>query len=226
MEKDVDEQSSNHDNNEDNTSDASSEIPDIANLKDLPDILHPNAISPNIPFGLSRPWGFSSYDDFETSFFMNSRFANWTITTRLITEQTEVNRPVIWIGHDIGGTIVKQALMEAAQPLILDDYTDIPTWESTKEIHHAIATLSTTIICLGCPHKSESMEILEDEVLNLMTLPGPEIPNDRLGKIKNIARQIEDINIHYLKSRLFHRLTTFNVFHLMDIPEAMTTKMT
>ncbi|CAG1991720.1 unnamed protein product, partial [Fusarium graminearum] len=274
MEKDVDEQSSNHDNNEDNTSDASSEIPDIANLKDLPDILHPNAISPNIPFGLSRPWGFSSYDDFDvitvhgirddhktvwksqtgTLWLKDKLFHElsvrqldyhyavdnragifgpngikleaWNLLRsycqhRRSLPDTEVNRPVIWIGHDIGGTIVKQALMEAAQPLILDDYTDIPTWESTKEIHHAIATLSTTIICLGCPHKSESMEILEDEVLNLMTLPGPEIPNDRLGKIKNIARQIEDINIHYLKSRLFHRLTTFNVFHLMDIPEAV-----
>ncbi|KAM0348148.1 hypothetical protein ACHAP4_011103 [Fusarium culmorum] len=273
MEKDIDEQSSSHDKNEENISDASSEISDIADFNDLPANAQSNVISPNRPFGLSRSWGFSSYDDFDVITVHGIRDDHQTVWTsqtgklwlrdelfdqlsvrqldyfyaidnqagifgpdgikvearnllRLYCQHrrnlpdTEVNRPIIWIGHDIGGTIVKQVLMEAAQPLTLDDYGDVPTWESTKDIHHAIATLSTTIIFLGCPHKSESMEVLEDEVLNLMTLPGPDITHDRLSKVKNIARQIEDINMHYLKSILVHRLTSINVFHLMDIPEA------
>lgn len=45
MEKDIDEQSSSHGNHQDNTSDVSSEIPDKANLKDLPDSMYPNTIS-------------------------------------------------------------------------------------------------------------------------------------------------------------------------------------
>ncbi|KAG8674140.1 hypothetical protein FPOAC1_000103 [Fusarium poae] len=132
---------------------------------------------------------------------------------------TEVNRPIIWVCHDIGGNIVKKVLMEATQPVLRDDYKDDIAWESAKVIHHKIATLSTAILFLGCPHKSESLEVLQDEVLNLMDFPGPEITNGRLGKIKNIARQVESINESFLKCRLFYRLTTINVSHLADFPE-------
>ncbi|UZP32323.1 hypothetical protein NXS19_000139 [Fusarium pseudograminearum] len=132
---------------------------------------------------------------------------------------TEVNRPIIWICHDIGGTIVKQVLMEAAKAVMPDDYEDVVAWELTKETHHQIAMLSSTIIFLGCPHKSESFEVLQDEVLNLMSLPSPEVTNGRLGKVNNIAKQVDKTNVNFLNSRFFHRLTCINAMHLVDISE-------
>ncbi|KAH7186028.1 ankyrin repeat-containing domain protein [Fusarium flagelliforme] len=260
---------------EDGASDASSEIPDIATIKDLPvrpDFSTATITAQSRPLGLSRLWGLSNYDDYDVITVHGLRddqktvwqsqtgklwlrdhlFVNLSVRQldyfyaieedaevygpggikkeaqnllRLYREQrqslpdTEVDRPIIWVCHDIGGTIVKQVLIEAAQAVMLDDYEDIAAWNSAKEIHHKIATFSTAVIFLGCPHKSESLEVLQDEILNLMSLPGPAITKGRVGRSNNIACQVEEINRQFLRSKLFHRVTIISVFHLAILPD-------
>ncbi|RGP73711.1 ankyrin repeat [Fusarium longipes] len=125
---------------------------------------------------------------------------------RLALPDTEVDRPIIWICHDIGGTIVKQVLIEAAQAVMLEDYKDIAAWDSAKAIHHRVVTLSTTM----------------DEIFNLLNLPGPPITNGGASKVKRIARQVEEINLRFLRSKLFHRPTIINVYHLLDLPDEIS----
>ncbi|KAF4465431.1 ankyrin repeat [Fusarium albosuccineum] len=121
--------------------------------------------------------------------------------------------------HDIGGTIVKQVLIEAAKPTLVEDYDDTAAWESAKEAHRRIATLSTAIIFLGCPHKCESIDVLQDELRNLISLPGPDVRNGIIAKVKNLSHQVDKINTQFLDSRLFSRLVSINVFYLQQSRE-------
>ncbi|KAL7795974.1 ankyrin repeat protein [Trichoderma ceciliae] len=127
---------------------------------------------------------------------------------------TEIYRPIIWVCHDIGGTIVKQVLIEATQATTAEGYHDVETWEYMKEARRRIATCSTIIIFLGCPHRAESRDSLEDELHNLMILPGPEIKKGILRKIKSIAHQVSKTNFQFLETNLFSRFTKINIFHL------------
>ncbi|KAM0320624.1 hypothetical protein ACHAPQ_009870 [Fusarium lateritium] len=131
----------------------------------------------------------------------------------------EVNRPIIWICHDVGGTIAKQVLIEAARPIFAEDYEDTETWESAKEIHRRISVFSTAIIFLGCPHRAESIEVLEDELHNLMCLPGPDIRKGIMRKIRDLAIQVNDVNIQVLEGNLFSRIANINAFYLPELPE-------
>lgn len=139
-------------------------------------------------------------------------------------EDTEVDRPIIWVCHDIGGTIVKQVLIEAAQATLAEDYEDAETWEFMKEAHRRISTFSTAIIFLGCPHRAESIEVLEDELYNLMSLPGPDVKKGIMRKIKDMAFQVNDVNIRALDGNLFSRLVNINAFYLVDLPKEAETK--
>ncbi|KAJ3544493.1 hypothetical protein NM208_g3022 [Fusarium decemcellulare] len=132
----------------------------------------------------------------------------------LFSPNLQGDRPIIWVCHDIGGTIVKQVLIEAAKPTHVEDYESVAAWESAKEAQKRIATLSTTIIFLGCPHKCESIDVLQDELLNLMSLPGPDVKSGIMTKVKNLSHQVDKINTHFLDSRLFSRLVSVNVFYL------------
>ncbi|KAL6364057.1 hypothetical protein LRP88_03490 [Fusarium phalaenopsidis] len=127
---------------------------------------------------------------------------------------TEVDKPIIWVCHDIGGTIVKQVLIEAAQATLAKDYEDEETWEYMKEAHRRIATLSTTIIFLSCPHQAGSIDTLKDELHNLISLPGPDIKNGVMRKIRNLAQQVDKINLQFLDTKLSSRLVSIKVFHL------------
>ncbi|GKT40023.1 ankyrin-3 [Colletotrichum spaethianum] len=61
------------------------------------------------------------------------------------------------------------------------------------------------------------MDRLEDEIHNLMTLPGPELTTGLVRKVKNIARQVNDINTKFLIANFFSRLLRINVFPLQSI---------
>ncbi|KAH8733608.1 ankyrin repeat-containing domain protein [Ilyonectria robusta] len=143
---------------------------------------------------------------------------------RLEDASTEVDRPIIWVCHDIGGTIVKQVLIEAAQATLAEGYEDAETWEFMKEAHRRISTFSTAIIFLGCPHRAESIEVLEDELYNLMSLPGPDVKKGIMRKIKDMAYQVNDVNIRALDGNLFSRLVNINTFYLPDLPKEAETK--
>lgn len=89
-------------------------------------------------------------------------------TDRASLKETEINRPIIWICHDLGGTIVKEALCRAIN--------------NSKE-YGKVAILTTTIIFLGTPHRFLSTEDRESQVHNLLRLPGPNIRSGFLNKI-------------------------------------------
>ncbi|KAH8765998.1 ankyrin repeat-containing domain protein [Diaporthe sp. PMI_573] len=107
---------------------------------------------------------------------------------------TEKDRPIIWICHDLGGSIVKQALNNAihTQPdFDLLDVLDSP-------------------IFLACPHGNESKEELEDQLFALLNLPGPPVQTQTLRKITNLSRQIEKINLEFLETNVMDRAHIIN----------------
>ncbi|KAI1022042.1 hypothetical protein LB504_007370 [Fusarium proliferatum] len=117
------------------------------------------------------------------------------IRTKL--EETETERPVIWVCHDFGGTIVKEALSIAAH--------------DTGRCGN-IFMLTTGLVFMGSPHRFQSQDDLEDKLHKLIQLPGPEIKDKTIQKIKHLARQIESTNLRFLATKLFDRATTFNIF--------------
>lgn len=74
-------------------------------------------------------------------------------------------------------------------------------------------------VFLGCPHRAETMEVLEDELHNLMGLPGPDIRRGITGKIRDLAHQVNDVNIRALEGNLFSRIANINAFYLPDLPK-------
>ncbi|KAH7310656.1 ankyrin repeat-containing domain protein [Stachybotrys elegans] len=130
---------------------------------------------------------------------------------------TETGRPILWICHDIGGTIVKQALLEAAKARQQCHDEDVDTWEQHKDTRFRIATHSSAIIFLGSPHKSESIDTLEDELHNLMELPGPTIKHGIMKKIRTLAQQVSQTNLDFIDARLFSRLVHIDVFYMTDL---------
>ncbi|KZL84144.1 ankyrin repeat protein [Colletotrichum incanum] len=109
------------------------------------------------------------------------------------------------------------ALIEASRATNPEDFEDVETWEYMKEARGRISTLSTMMISLGCPHKTESIDTLEDELHNLMSLPGQEIKSGIVKKIKNAALQVNDTNTRFLDTKLFSRLVHINVFNLQSL---------
>lgn len=74
-------------------------------------------------------------------------------------------------------------------------------------------------IFLGCPHKIESIDVLEDELHNLMILPGPDIRYGLIRKLRSIARQVDDTNTRFLEAKFFSRVSHINVFNLQSLGE-------
>ncbi|KAI2472567.1 putative ankyrin repeat protein [Annulohypoxylon bovei var. microspora] len=112
-------------------------------------------------------------------------------------KETEVDRPIIWICHDLGGTIVKEALSIAMEHP--SKYGKIPM-------------LTTAIIFMGTPHYFRSIDDLEDQLHKLILLPGPEIRERVLSKVKNLARQVNKINHNFLATKILDRAAIFNVY--------------
>ncbi|KAF3074201.1 Ankyrin-3 [Trichoderma lentiforme] len=116
-------------------------------------------------------------------------------------EDTERNRPIIWVCHDLGGTIALS--MALARP----------------DKFGRIATLSTAIVFLGSPHRFRSFEDLEDQLLALILLQGPAIRAQLLKKVKMLADQVERANETFLSTKLFYRVTIFDI-SAHNIPDA------
>ncbi|KAL6793069.1 ankyrin repeat protein [Trichoderma sp. SZMC 28012] len=112
-------------------------------------------------------------------------------------EDTETDRPMIWVCHDFGGTIVKEALsMALARP----------------DKFGRMAMLTTAIVFLGSPHRFHSFEDLEDQLLALILRQGPTIRTQLLKKVKTLADQVERANQTFLSTKLFYRVAIVNVF--------------
>lgn len=52
-----------------------------------------------------------------------------------------------------------------------------------------------------------------------MSLPGPDIKNGIIRKIKSVSQQVQKANLQFLDTKLFSRLVAINVANLPDIPD-------
>ncbi|KAK0631157.1 ankyrin repeat-containing domain protein [Bombardia bombarda] len=118
---------------------------------------------------------------------------------------TETDRPVIWICHDIGGQIVKRALIEAAlQPVR----------------YRHVALLTTAIVFLGVLHRAKNKDDIQDQLLQLLMMPRTEgdlngdsidlktlevLTLDVVKRVGSLAEQVWDTNIHFLETNLVTR---------------------
>ncbi|KAF3358988.1 hypothetical protein VDGD_06119 [Verticillium dahliae] len=108
---------------------------------------------------------------------------------------TEKSRPIVFIGHDIGGLIVKKALVIAASNAA--KYGNIP-WETS------------TLIFLSVPNRIRELERLEDELIDLIstdtTIPG------LVRKASQLARDIRTVNAEFLDTNMLLRASIFSVY--------------
>ncbi|KAM0517558.1 hypothetical protein ACHAPS_008124 [Verticillium nonalfalfae] len=108
---------------------------------------------------------------------------------------TEKPRPIVFVGHDIGGLIVKKALVIAASNAA--KYGNIP-WETS------------TLIFLSVPNRIRELERLEDELIDLIstdtTIPG------LVRKASQLARDIRTVNAEFLDTNMLLRASIFSVY--------------
>lgn len=95
-------------------------------------------------------------------------------------------RPIVFVCHDIGGTIVKQALYQS----VMDpEYADIA--ESTK-----------WIIFIGYPHRWYSVLDMEEKIARLF-FSGPKLPKgNSLLHVKSLARAVIECNLAFVESKI------------------------
>jgi hypothetical protein len=70
----------------------------------------------------------------------------------------------------------------------------------------------TRQIFLGTPHRFQSTDDLEDQLCKLVLLPGPEIRDGILSKVKELARQVATVNQRFLATKIPDRAAVFNLF--------------
>ncbi|KAH6691545.1 putative ankyrin repeat protein [Plectosphaerella plurivora] len=112
-------------------------------------------------------------------------------------DETETDRPIIWICHDLGGAIVKRALI-----LAMDNPSK----------YGKIAILSSAIFFLGVPHRFESHDDAQDQIHRLLRLPGPDIRKNIAHKAWHLAHQVDQTNQLFLATKIFDRAVIFNIF--------------
>ncbi|KAF5709137.1 ankyrin repeat [Fusarium globosum] len=110
--------------------------------------------------------------------------------------ETETDRPIIWVCHDIGGTIVKEALLIASQ---------------NQAKYGKIFMHTTGIVFIGTPHRFESQDDAEDQILKLVLLSRPDIRGRDLMKAKYLAEQTDQINKRFLSTKILDRACVFNM---------------
>jgi hypothetical protein len=66
-------------------------------------------------------------------------------------------------------------------------------------------------VFIGTPHRFESQDDAEDQILKLVLLPGPEIKKGALTKAKYLAEQIDETNKRFLSTKLLDRACIFNI---------------
>jgi hypothetical protein len=56
-------------------------------------------------------------------------------------------------------------------------------------------------------------------VYNLLKLPGPEIRTQVLQKIRNVAQQVDKVNMRYFDVKLASRITSWNIYAFEGLPD-------
>ncbi|KAI5924974.1 putative ankyrin repeat protein [Camillea tinctor] len=75
-----------------------------------------------------------------------------------------------------------------------------------------IAILTSAIIFLGTPHQFQSLDHLEDQLLELILLRGPDIKKNVISKVKNLTHQVDNINQSFVTTKILDHAAIFNIF--------------
>ncbi|KAK1757346.1 ankyrin repeat-containing domain protein [Echria macrotheca] len=109
--------------------------------------------------------------------------------------ETPPRRGIVFVAHDVGGTIVKKALLLAA--LNPSKYGDIPFD-------------TTNLVFLGCPHKGIRIDI-EDQVAKLLLMPENAFQDWVMDAITELSLALLRINDEFLDSKVLHHASVYNI---------------
>ncbi|KAG8164089.1 hypothetical protein KVR01_006007 [Diaporthe batatas] len=124
---------------------------------------------------------------------------------------TEAHRPIIWICHDLGGSIVKKALINAIHNEPEPGSQDGPVHSlHIRTIYRRLPLLTSSIIFLACPQGNKSEE-LKDQLFTLLNLPGVPIRTQIQNKVANLSRQIEAIDLEFLETKVLDHAVIVNI---------------
>ncbi|RYP78211.1 hypothetical protein DL771_000688 [Monosporascus sp. 5C6A] len=160
-------------------------------------------------FDINYPWGWSgsSYDDYDV------------VTVHGIRDDYKT----AWTDKE-GTWWVKDVLFKDLSVREVDYSYEIDEnsmlYEQDGIILHAEKLIAEYAKCrrmlkeifLGTPHRFQSTGDLEDQLHKLILLPGPEVRNRVLRKVKNLARQVNKVNQYFLATKLLDRAAIFNIF--------------
>ncbi|KAF7948880.1 hypothetical protein EAE96_008062 [Botrytis aclada] len=114
----------------------------------------------------------------------------------------EVSRTIMFLGHDIGGIIVKDALVAAS--------TGMGDWDD-------ILDCSQVLLFSDCPHKSQDQSRLENSLGHILFATPPDSPQSASplfltgSLISRLASEVMEVNESFILSKLHLRS------HLMSI---------
>ncbi|KAM0212656.1 hypothetical protein ACHAQI_004612 [Fusarium lateritium] len=204
------------DGDDDTSSTVSTELYEAPTLEllELSRPSSPDYIKGPPDLGLNRPWGLSGYDDYDVitvhglrddhSTCWKSKSGSPWLKDNLFTDFS-IRQLDYSYATDESAQIFRPGGVKAEAQNLLRLYS-----ENRRHLDH---------IFLGCPHRAESIEVLEDELHNLMCLPGPDIRKGIMRKIRDLAIQVNDVNIQVLEGNLFSRIANINAFYLPELPE-------
>ncbi|RDW77997.1 hypothetical protein BP5796_05849 [Coleophoma crateriformis] len=112
-------------------------------------------------------------------------------------------RPLIFVTHDIGGIIVKQALVLAGL-----NYARFGS----------ISLSTVALIFFGCPHRSINNQDMEDNIARLLLVSGCVQRHGFVSVVKRLAQSIIDINNDFLDTKMLIRPCIFNIFSTVQDP--------
>ncbi|KAM0276585.1 hypothetical protein ACHAQH_006590 [Verticillium albo-atrum] len=152
-----------------------------------------------LSFWYDKSWSLTSIYDPEGINQEAQKLLDDLVELRKDIADQENPRPIVFIGHDIGGIIVKKALVLAASNAT--KYGNIP-WETS------------TLVFLSVPNRTTEMERLEDALIDLIsmdkTVPG------LVRKASQLARNIKKVNAEFVDTNMLLRASIFSVFCSFD----------
>ncbi|KAL6918825.1 hypothetical protein FSST1_002851 [Fusarium sambucinum] len=76
---------------------------------------------------------------------------------------------------------------------------------------HDIGGTIVKQVFIGTPHRFESIDDACDQIYKLVYLPGPDIKNGTLSRVKHLAEQTERTNARFVTTKLLDRACIFNI---------------
>ncbi|KAF7952197.1 uncharacterized protein EAE97_001694 [Botrytis byssoidea] len=112
-------------------------------------------------------------------------------------ELEATRRPLIFVGHNLGIIIIKQALVLAGFDLSDDE---------------SIKTSTVTVISFSAPHRHQSFEDMEKSIAKLLLENRGSHLKNFMAAVNGLSRAIVDINSLFIYSKVLIHVRMINVF--------------